>query len=60
MWKKILEKLAYELIKDSYLDGHNDGYKLGYEQHKRDMRLKNKGQFKKGNIPWNKGKKKGK
>lgn len=59
MFKKLLKKLASDLILESYIDGFNNGELVGYKKAKEEMVAKNKGAFKKGHTPWNKGLKKG-
>lgn len=51
MFEKLLRKLAGKLIVNAYNRGWNDGYEVAKEKY-------NKGAFKKGNVPWNKGRKK--
>jgi hypothetical protein len=51
MWKKLIIKLASKHITDAYLTGFEEGVEF--------QKSKHTGTFKKGNIPWNKGKKKG-
>lgn len=56
MWKKLLNRLAQDLIENAYVEGYLEGVQFAKSHPEL---YKNTGKFKKGNIPWNKGKKKG-